>query len=104
MSMEDARAAETLPPNAVGPILRAGEIADAVIDAIAEDNPDKEVVVVDRGDYVRVHTAGQCRLSKGTLEKYLGREYELPMLEIEMSSFSGRLRTRWNEYVWYLEH
>jgi toluene monooxygenase system protein D len=103
MGAPEIRISDTVSENAVGPILRAGEIAEAAIGAIAEDNPDKEVSVVDRGDYVRVHTDGCCRLTKATLEKHLGREYDLAMIEIEMPSFSGRLRTRWNEYVWYYE-
>jgi MmoB/DmpM family len=104
MEAPEIRSRDTVSENAVGPILRAGEIAEAAIGAIAEDNPDKEVSVVDRGDYVRIHTDGHCRLTQATLEKHLGRAYDLPMLEIEMPSFSGRLRTRWNEYVWYYEN
>lgn len=83
MGAPEIRSSNTVSENAVGPILRAG--------AIAEDNPDKEVSVVDRGDYVRIHTNGHCRLTQATLEKHLGRAYDLPMLEIEMPSFSGRL-------------
>ncbi len=94
----------TLPNDAVGPILRAGEIAEAAIGAIEEDNPGKQIYVLDRGDYIRIHTEGRCRLSKASMEKHLGRAYELPMLEIEMPSFAGRLRTRWDEYLWYYEH
>lgn len=101
--MSDIQLTETLPANAVGPILRAGEIAEAAIEAIAEDNPDRAVAVIDRGDYVRIHTDGRCRLTKATMEKHLGREYDLAMLEIEMPSFAGRLKTRWNEYLWYYE-
>jgi hypothetical protein len=95
---------DTLPADAVGPILRSGEIAEAVIGAIAEDNPEKSVYVMDRGDYLRVHTQGHCRLSKLSMEKHLGRDYELAMLEVEMPSFSGRIKSRWNEYVWYYEN
>ena len=50
-----------------------------------------------------IHTEGRCRLTKSTFEKHLGRTYDLPMLEIEMPSFAGRLRTRWNEYLWYYD-
>ena len=88
-------------PEAVGPIIRSGEIAEAVIDAIAEDNPGRHVFVVDRGDYVRVHVDHQCVLRKATMEKHLGRAYELCRLEIEMPSFAGRIRTTVDEYTWY---
>lgn len=85
----------------VGPILRAGEVADAAIDAIADDNPGKQVIVVDRGDYMRINTLHECRLTRASLEKHLGREYSLVRLEIEMPSFAGRIRTSDSEYVWF---
>ncbi len=93
-------ATETVDPDGVGPIMRTGEIADAAIDAIVEDNPDKQVFVVDRGDYVRITTTDECRLTRASLEKHLGRDYSLVRLEIEMPSFAGRIRTTDNEYVW----
>jgi hypothetical protein len=90
--------------NLVGPVIRAGEIADAVALAIEDDNPGSAVRVTDRGDYVRVEIDGRCRLTRRSLERHLGREFSLPQLEIEMPSFAGRLSTRIDEYVWYFEH
>jgi len=87
--------------NWVGPVLRAGDLAESVARAIAEDNPGKRINIVDRGDYVRIHTEQQCRLTRQTLERQLGHPYELRLLELEMPSFSGRLETRADEYVWY---
>lgn len=89
--------------NSVGPVVRAGELADAVIEAIWDDNPEKEVSVVDRGDYVRISTEGMCRLTKGSLEKHLGRGFDLSHLEIEMPSFMGRMKTVGDEYLWYYQ-
>jgi toluene monooxygenase system protein D len=88
-------------PGWVGPVLRAGDLAEAVACAIAEDNPGKRVNVLDRGDYVRIHTEQTCRLTRQTLERQLGQPYDLRLLEIEMASFSGRLETQADEYVWY---
>jgi hypothetical protein len=87
--------------NWVGPVLRVGDLAESVARAIAEDNPGKRISLVDRGDYVRIHTEQKCRLTRQTLERQLGHPYELQLLEIEMPSFSGRLETRTDEYVWY---
>jgi hypothetical protein len=87
--------------NWVGPVLRVGDLAEAVARAIAEDNPGKRISIVDRADYVRIHTEQKCRLTRQTLERQLGHPYELRLLEIEMPSFSGRLETRADEYVWY---
>jgi toluene monooxygenase system protein D len=75
--------ADDVGPEAVGPIIRSGEIAEAVIDAI------------------RIHVDHNCVLRRATMEKHLGRGYELCRLEIEMPSFAGRIRTTVNEYTWY---
>jgi len=87
--------------DAVGPVMRSGEIAEAVIDAVAEDNPGRDVYVTDRGDYIHIHTLMDCRLTRESLERNLGREYDLARLEIEMPSFAGRMQTNDREYHWY---
>jgi toluene monooxygenase system protein D len=87
--------------NFVGPVIRAGDFADVVARSIEDDNPGKAVRIVDRGDYVRIHTAQVCRLTRAALERHLGHPYEMRMLELEMPSFSGRLRTRDDEFVWF---
>jgi hypothetical protein len=90
--------------NWVGPVLRAGDLAESVARAIAEDNPGKRISILDRGDYVRIHTERKCRLTRQTLERHLGHPYELRLLEIEMPSFSGRLETGTDQYVWYFRN
>jgi MmoB/DmpM family len=92
---------DTISEEGVGPILRVGEVAAAAVDAIAEDNPGKQVFVVDRGDYVRINTLHECRLTRASLEKHLGRDFALTHLEIEMPSFAGRIRTTEREYLWF---
>lgn len=92
---------ESVEYDAVGPILRTGEIADAVIDAVCEDNPTRTVYVTDRGDYLHVHTLQDCRLTRASLARSLGRDYDLARLEIEMPAFAGRMRTSDAEYRWY---
>jgi toluene monooxygenase system protein D len=89
--------------DAVGPVMRSGDIANAVIDAVADDNPERDVYVTDRGDYVHIHTLMDCRLTRASLERNLGRDYDLAMLEIEMPSFSGRMQTSDREYRWYFK-
>jgi hypothetical protein len=102
MTTKDGTNGEGL-TNLVGPVLRLGDLADAVVLAIEEDNPGKLVSIVDRGDYVRIHTEQRCRLTRQTLERLLGYAYNLRLLEIDMPSFSGRLKTRSDEYVWYYQ-
>lgn len=92
---------ETVAYDAVGPVMRSGDLAEAVIDAVADDNPERDVLVTDRGDYLHIHTLMDCRLTRASLERNLGRACELSMLEIEMPSFAGRMQTSDREYRWY---
>ena len=85
----------------VGPVIRAGNLAEAVIEAVDADNPGSDVLVLDRDDYVRIHTLGTCRLTRASLERSLGQPYNLAALEIDMPSFRGRLSTRTDEYIWH---
>jgi toluene monooxygenase system protein D len=85
----------------VGPVIRAGNLAEAVIEAVETDNPGSDVLVLDRDDYVRIHTSGRCRLTQASLERCLGQPYQLAALEIDMPAFKGRLSTRIDEYVWF---
>lgn len=77
--------------NMVGPILRAGELADAVIDALEEDNPDSEFTVDDRVAYIRIATENECILRRATMEEMLGRPFQMQELEVALGSFSGQI-------------
>src|SRR5260370_35768439 len=57
--------------NYVGPVIRAGDFADVVARSIEDDNPGKEVRIIDRRDYVLIHTAQVCRLAGPPLEQQL---------------------------------
>src|SRR5260370_12988998 len=43
----------------VRPAIRAGHLPHAVIEAVEADNPRRDVLVLDRDDYVRIHTSRQ---------------------------------------------
>lgn len=101
MTTERVFMTQTIEYDAVGPVMRSGDIADAVIDAVADDNPQRDVYITDRGDYVHIHTLMDCRLTRASLERNLGRSYDLALLEIEMPSFAGRMQTSDHEYRWY---
>ncbi len=103
MAVVEVADLSALGPDLVGPVLRSGPLADAVIDAVADDNPECDVIVVDRGDYLRIHTVRSCRLTRTSLERHLGQPMLLAALESEMPSFTGRLRTRVDEYVWFYD-
>jgi toluene monooxygenase system protein D len=82
----------------VGPVLRTGVFADAVIEAIHEDNPGKEIVIDEHSSYVRIHTDGECVIRRATLEAILGRAFEMQEIELNMSAFSGQIDTG-DDYV-----
>ena len=79
--------------NAVGPVLRAGEVADAVVEALQEDNPGKEFTVEDRVAYVRAQTEGECVVRAETVARLLGRPFRIAELEVNLTSFAGRIET-----------
>ena len=89
----------------VGPVVRGfdANLADAVINAIEEDNPDVEVLVDDQGGYIRIATPNVCRMTRASLEDALGRTFPLHQLEPSLAGFAGRMTVSDEEVVWYLE-
>src|SRR6202051_272079 len=60
----------------VGPVLQSGTVANAIVAAIKDLNQD--VLVVDRGAYVRVLVPKRCFVTRSAIEKHLGRPFRLP--------------------------
>ena len=89
--------------NNVGPVLRAGEIADAAIEAVYEDNEDKEVTVEDRTAYVRVEVPHECIIRRTTMEEILGRPFQMRELETVLGSFAGRIETTSDHVRFYYD-
>ena len=89
--------------NSVGPVLRAGEMADAVVEAIQEDKPDKVFVIEDRVAYIRIETEGECVIRQKTLSNALGRPITMPEVEVNLTSFAGRIETTDTEMRFYLK-
>lgn len=77
----------------VGPVVRAGEVADAVAEAARLDNPSREVTVVDHTAYVRVQCADECVIRRETMEETLGRPFLMRELEVNLASFAGQIET-----------
>ncbi|MGQ0699481.1 MAG: MmoB/DmpM family protein [Panacagrimonas sp.] len=89
--------------NRVGPVLRQGALARAVIEAAEADNPDKIIAVDDKLAYVRVSTEGELILRRATIEEMLGKPFRMSELEIELSSFSGRIENSAEQVRFYFE-
>ena len=88
--------------NWVGPVFRPGELADACIEAIREDNEGKEVIVEDRGGYIRVSVDGECILRRETVSQHLGRPCRMQEVETVLGSFAGQIDTTENSMRFYL--
>jgi hypothetical protein len=85
----------------VGPVLQSGPVANAIIAAIQDLN--QEVIVVDRGAYVRVLVPRCCVVTRPAIEKHLGRSFRFPgELETVMSAFQGSLELNQDDAAWRL--
>src|ERR1700722_17222857 len=83
----------------VGPVLQSGAVADAIVAAIKDLNQD--VLVVDRGAYLRVLVPRRCVVTRAAIEKHLGRPFRFPgELETVMSAFKGSLQLNQNDAAW----
>jgi toluene monooxygenase system protein D len=83
----------------VGPVLQTGAIGAAIVAAIQDLNPD--VMVLDRGAYLRVMVPRRCFVTRVAIEKHLGRSFRFPgELETVMSAFKGALQLSQEEAVW----
>jgi len=86
----------------VGPVLRMSDDVDAIVAAIVDDNPGREITVVDRGAYTRVSGDGELRVTRTSIERHLGRAFEMRQLEGLMPSFAGRIDMTSEEARWRL--
>jgi hypothetical protein len=83
----------------VGPVLQSGSVTNAIIAAIKDLNQD--VIVVDRGAYMRVLVPRCCVVTRSAIEKHLGRSFRFPgELETVMAAFKGSLQLNQDDATW----
>ncbi|AUL24796.1 MmoB/DmpM family protein [Bordetella holmesii] len=87
--------------NPVGPVLRVSDETDKIVAAIEDDNPDREIEIIDRGAYLRVQAEDRLVLTESSLQNYLGSDYRIRSLEAVLSSFFGRVATENDSITWY---
>jgi toluene monooxygenase system protein D len=88
--------------NPVGPVLRMSDEVDAVIEAIRDDNPDREIEVIDRGSYVRVQADDYLVVTEESLQRHLGSNFQIRSLEVMLTAFAGRIKTSSDRIEWHL--
>jgi toluene monooxygenase system protein D len=87
--------------NHVGPVLQVGALSEAIVAAIRDLNQD--VVVLDRGAYLRVLVPFRCVVTREAIEKHLGRPVRFPgELETVMSAFKGLIDLSQDSATWQL--
>ena len=77
----------------VGPVMKAGEIGEAVIEAIQEDNEGRTIEIEEHESYYRVKVQGECVVRFETVSEMLGRDVLLSDIESSMPAFEGFIRT-----------
>lgn len=87
--------------NRVGPVMRSGEVAEAAQEAATIDNPGKQISVDDMNAYVRIHTDDELVITRATMEECLGRPFQMQELEVNLSSFAGRIETGSQQFRFY---
>jgi toluene monooxygenase system protein D len=89
--------------NMAGPVFRGGDMAMVAVDAIKEDNPGKDIKIVDHGAYLRVEADGGLIVRRKTMEEILGRPYSMQELEICITGFSGKIDAQEDYMLWYFK-
>ena len=94
---------QTLHNNNVGPIIRAGDLVEPVIETANIDNPGKEIRVDDKRAYVRIEADDELILTRETLEEQLGRPFNMQELEINLASFAGQISADEDQIRFYFK-
>ena len=86
-----------------GPILRNSEMTQAIVEAMEEDNPSKQMIIADHNGYMRVEAEDGLILRRETVEAVLGRKFRMQELELIMSAFSGQIEMTTEYARWYFK-
>ncbi len=76
----------------VGPVIKSGEIGDAVLEAIQEDNNDRKIEVEEHASYLRIKVEGECVIRFATVSDLLGRDVTRADIEANMPALEGFIR------------
>ena len=87
--------------NMVGPVLKTGEISEAVLEAVPEDNPGKDFDIDDAIGLTRIQTEDECIIRRDTMSRILGRPFVMQELTIVLASFAGQIDAATDHFRFY---
>lgn len=90
--------------NLVESVISNNEMAEALVAAIACDNPDAQMYIGGRGGYICIHTEQYCQVTRESLEPFLSHLFELSQMELAIVAFAGTIRFGDEEIVWDSEN
>ena len=76
----------------VGPVIKNGEVGDAVVEAVYEDNKGRKIEIEDHASYFRIKVEKECVIRFETVSEMLGRDVTRADIEANMPSLEGFIR------------
>ena len=76
----------------VGPVIKNGEVGDAVVEAVYEDNKGRKIEIEEHASYFRIKVEKECVIRFETVSEMLGRDVSRADIEANMPSLEGFIR------------
>ena len=76
----------------VGPVIKNGEVGDAVVEAVYEDNKGRKIEIEEHASYFRIKVEKECVIRFETVSEMLGRDVTRADIEVNMPSLEGFIR------------
>ncbi len=76
----------------VGPVIKNGEVGDAVVEAVYEDNKGRKIEIEEHASYFRIKVEKECVIRFETASEMLGRDVTRADIEANMPSLEGFIR------------
>ena len=81
----------------VGPVIKNGEVGEAVVEAVYEDNEGRKIEIEEHASYFRIKVEKECVIRFETVSDMLGRDVSKADIEANMPSMEGFIRVEANQ-------
>jgi len=81
----------------VGPVIKNGEVGEAVVEAVYEDNEGRKIEIEEHASYFRIKVEKECVIHFETVSDMLGRDVSRADIEANMPSMEGFIRVEANQ-------